>query len=341
MKKFFSRYFIPSRTNDFQPHVLRKQGLTLFITLFLAIEIVVFMQLFVVFKITDFLAAVLPGALVNLTNEERNNLNVSSLTESPLLVQAAKLKAQDMAAKGYFAHTSPEGIEPWYWLRQVGYKYIFAGENLAVNFSESEDVSNAWMNSESHRKNIVNDKYTEIGIATAEGMYKGKKTMFVVQYFGRPATVVPPTEKTMLVEQKPNTVPAKTPVSNKTVPTQSQSQPVVVVPNNSAQSPQVIDIVTEPQVEGDTSVWKETLTKVTSSPRMYANYGIGVLVGLLLVLLLLAVVIKRHVQHPRMIAASLAVAILGIGLITFNNAVLTGNVELPAQHETASTFMAF
>ena len=107
-------------------------------------------------------------------------------SENPLLSRAARLKAQDMASRSYFAHTSPQGLTPWYWLEQVGYKYTLAGENLAVNFSKPSDITDAWLNSPAHRANILNSGYTETGTGTAWGFYKGKKTLFVVQFFGKP-----------------------------------------------------------------------------------------------------------------------------------------------------------
>jgi len=93
-----------------------------------------------VFFFSDFLvkleklAAVLPGVLVMMTNNERTHESLHTLSENTQLKEAAQLKANDMASKGYFAHTSPEGKTPWYWLDLVGYPYIKAGENLAVNF---------------------------------------------------------------------------------------------------------------------------------------------------------------------------------------------------------------
>jgi uncharacterized protein YkwD len=124
--------------------------------------------------------------LVNLTNQNRVAANVSELKVSPILEKAAQMKADDMAAKGYFAHNTPEGLTPWYWFEQAGYKYIYAGENLAVNFEDSEDVETAWMNSRGHFLNIMNPNFTEIGIATSTGIYKGRQAIFVVQMFGAP-----------------------------------------------------------------------------------------------------------------------------------------------------------
>jgi len=131
--------------------------------------------------------AVLPSVLINLSNHDRLTAQLPKLTVNSRLQKAAQLKALDMATRGYFSHNTPEGQTPWYWLDLVGYNYASAGENLAVNFDDSSDVDLAWMNSPSHRENILNKKYTEIGIATAKGMYQGQEAVFVVQFFGKPA----------------------------------------------------------------------------------------------------------------------------------------------------------
>jgi uncharacterized protein YkwD len=136
--------------------------------------------------VLDSLSAIYSSVLVNLTNQNRAALNISKLTVSPILEKAAQMKADDMAAKGYFAHNTPDGKTPWYWFDLAGYKYVYAGENLAVNFEESADVETAWMNSPGHFLNIMNPKFTEIGIATSTGVYKGRQAVFVVQMFGSP-----------------------------------------------------------------------------------------------------------------------------------------------------------
>lgn len=147
-------------------------------------------------------AAVLPAVLVDQTNEERVRVGETGLRVSPLLTEAAQAKADDMATKGYFAHTSPTGVSPWYWFDQVNYQYAYAGENLAVNFSDSRRVTDAWMNSLLHRQNILNTNFTEIGIATATGVYKGREAVFVVQLFG-----------TTMQEYLTGSVPATGPVT--------------------------------------------------------------------------------------------------------------------------------
>lgn len=132
------------------------------------------------------LSAIYGTVLVGLVNQDRSNLNLAELSVNPLLEEAAQLKANDMAEKGYFAHNTPDGKKPWYFMGLAGYEYKHAGENLAVNFVDSEEVHRAWMNSRGHFLNIVNPKYTEIGIASSTGYYKGREAIFVVQMFGTP-----------------------------------------------------------------------------------------------------------------------------------------------------------
>ena len=131
-------------------------------------------------------ATVLPAVLSALTNEKRVEEELSTLSENDLLNKAASMKAMDMAQGGYFAHTSPEGKTPWYWLDRVGYKYRYAGENLAINFSESRDITDAWMASSTHKENIINENYTEVGTGVALGDYEGKKAVFIVQVYANP-----------------------------------------------------------------------------------------------------------------------------------------------------------
>jgi hypothetical protein len=185
MKRLFN-WFIPHKGNAHTPRIFTLAGASVILIgiLFLGGG-VLFQQ-----KLStenSYLAAVLPSVLVDLANEDRTNESLTQLTENPLLVEAAQKKAADMAAKGYFAHVSPEGIEPWFWLQSVGYSYKAAGENLAVHFEDSEAVNKAWMASPSHRANIVNPEFTEIGIGTAVGMFEGRETLFVAEFFGKPA----------------------------------------------------------------------------------------------------------------------------------------------------------
>lgn len=187
MKKSFKKYFIPNQENDHKPHFLREKSVIAMTALASLLLLASIIGSYVV-KNSKFLAAIQSAFLVDLANEDRANEGQGKLVINDKLVFAAQLKANDMAQKSYFAHISPEGVTPWHWFEEAGYSYIYAGENLAVNFSRSEDVEEAWMNSPLHRANILNNRYKEIGIATAEGTYKGNKTTFVVQMFGTQAS---------------------------------------------------------------------------------------------------------------------------------------------------------
>lgn len=160
-----------------------KAGIALLVVLIILIGTIPFFRT----TFLDSLSAIYASVLVNLTNNNRVAANISELKVNPILEKAAQMKANDMADKSYFAHNTPDGKTPWYWFEQAGYEYTYAGENLAVNFENSEDVETAWMNSKTHWLNIMNPKYTEIGIATSTGIYKGRQAIFVVQMFGSPS----------------------------------------------------------------------------------------------------------------------------------------------------------
>ncbi len=132
-------------------------------------------------------AAVSTQAVLNLTNSTRTQSGLAPLTSNSQLAQAAVLKAQDMLAKDYFAHTSPEGLNSWHWFKKVGYNYKTAGENLAIDFVDSNSVFSAWMASPSHRANILDPDFAEIGIAIINGEFSGSNTTVVVQMFGAKA----------------------------------------------------------------------------------------------------------------------------------------------------------
>lgn len=136
-------------------------------------------------KISQF-ATVISSSLVLGTNEFRVTNNESALKESSLLNLAAQMKADDMAGKGYFSHVAPNGDLPWVWFNKVGYDYSYAGENLAIDFTESSDITTAWINSAKHKANLLNANFTEIGIGIATGTYEGHATTFVVQFFAKP-----------------------------------------------------------------------------------------------------------------------------------------------------------
>lgn len=123
-----------------------------------------------------------------LTNQERAKSGLAPLSLNAKLSSAASAKASDMFQNQYWAHVSPSGKEPWSFITASGYSYRLAGENLARDFNHTTDMVIAWMNSPTHRANIMNGRYTEIGLAVVNGQLQGIDTTLVVQMFGAPNT---------------------------------------------------------------------------------------------------------------------------------------------------------
>ena len=139
-------------------------------------------------KINKLLAGLTQQLIVQEVNPVRENYGFLDLNINEKLARAAQLKAQDMIERDYFDHIGPEGELPWTWLDFVNYDYVAAGENLAIDFSDPILLLNAWLNSPSHAKNILNGYFTDIGIGIAEGKIDGRKTIVVVMFLGREKT---------------------------------------------------------------------------------------------------------------------------------------------------------
>lgn len=134
----------------------------------------------------DLTASVAASDVASLTNENRIQNGLPPLAVSPLLTEAAQLKANDMAAHSYYAHTGPDGKTMLDWMNIVGYRYLNAGENLVIDRTTAEQAVGAWMNSPDHRANMLRPQFTQFGVGVSEGEYQGMHTIFVVQEFGTP-----------------------------------------------------------------------------------------------------------------------------------------------------------
>ncbi|MFZ2664277.1 MAG: CAP domain-containing protein, partial [Patescibacteria group bacterium] len=124
--------------------------------------------------------------LLDYTNKKRDDAGLSDLKLNSKLTSAAQAKAADMFKDGYWAHIAPDGAEPWDFILAQNYDYIYAGENLAKNFSTSKEVVEAWYKSPSHKSNLLGTNYDEVGFAVVNGVMNGYETTLVVQMFGRP-----------------------------------------------------------------------------------------------------------------------------------------------------------
>lgn len=172
------------------------------------------------------------SAVELMVNRERQEAGLSALSHNSLLAQAAQAKADDMAQKSYFSHTSPEGKQFQYWVEAAGYKYWNTGENLAVHtVDDAEAIVSSWMNSPGHRANIVSGKFSETGIGVAYGTYQGQPTIFVAQLFGNPREAV--------VQAAPQVVTSAQVVAQPVVP-----QPIIQFKSAESQQPKVAGTTT-------------------------------------------------------------------------------------------------
>lgn len=131
------------------------------------------------------------GGIFDFTNRQRKaSGSLPALSQNSKLNQIASLRIKDMFEKEYFEHKSPSGIGASDIADDVGYEFILVGENIALgNFGGDEALVQAWMDSPGHRANILNKRYTEIGIAAKKGLYAGKMVWLAVQIFGRPLSL--------------------------------------------------------------------------------------------------------------------------------------------------------
>lgn len=118
--------------------------------------------------------------VVRLVNVQRANYGLKALSVNAAITKTATLKSQDMAAKGYFDHTSPTYGSPFDMMKQFGISYRSAGENIAYGQTSPAQVMDGWMNSPGHRANILNSSYTQIGVGVARN---ANGTYYWTQHF--------------------------------------------------------------------------------------------------------------------------------------------------------------
>jgi len=215
-------FLIPHHGNDHKPHALRPTALRMYAISIITVKLFVTGFLFLMYPSAGEFASIARNDILNLTNASRAEQGIGSLSLNEKLNQAAMLKAQNMLANDYFAHTAPDGTKPWAFLKQADYGYVAAGENLAMDFTEASSVHAAFMKSDSHKKNIMNPKYTEMGIAVLDGELQGSSTTILVEFFGAPyetlATPAPAPEPIPTPEPEPTPEPTPT-VTPEPVPT--------------------------------------------------------------------------------------------------------------------------
>lgn len=185
-KRSLKHAVVPHKDNGFHPHLIRRNGLIIVLGVIVALQFMP--QPPQPLRVLGEQVDVTSQSLLDDTNAKRAEAGVAPLAIDRKLSAAATSKARDMFEKQYWAHASPDGTTPWYWLREVNYRYSYAGENLAKGFRTSDALTTAWMNSPEHRENMLNPNYQHVGFAVVEGRLDGETTRLVVAMYGSPQT---------------------------------------------------------------------------------------------------------------------------------------------------------
>lgn len=167
--------------------------------------------------------------LLSLTNNLRAQKGVSQLDESQLLQVSASLKAQDMSTNQYFSHVSPDGRTLKDYLKEAGYSYKTAGENLAMGFNTAEDIFAAWMKSSSHLNNLIDPDFSEHNLALSSGLYSDIPTVFVAYHFGTEESVSAQGPSTHAVSPEAVETPKQEPTQDN-IPGDTTTQVVSEIP---------------------------------------------------------------------------------------------------------------
>lgn len=204
-------FLIPHEGNNYHPHALRRPALRLMSVALIGAKLALVGFLFLLYPSPAQFASLSAGNIVSLTNESREANGLSPLSVDSKLTSAAQAKAADILARDYFAHTTPDGKRFYEWIQEAGYSYLLAGENLALDFSSAESVHTALLASTSHRENILNPKFENIGVAVQGGNFDGRETFVLVEMFGDPYTQTQPPEPQPTPEPTPNPIPEPSP----------------------------------------------------------------------------------------------------------------------------------
>lgn len=208
--RFVRHSIIPHPENNHWPYALRHGPLAATSAVLLAAKLAAIAILALTPASAD-LATITSARIIQLTNQERQKAGLPPLATSSLLGSAATQKGNHLLEEDYFAHISPSGVTPWFWIQKVGYSYQIAGENLAVDFTEAEDVVAAWMASPTHRDNLLLPDYTEIGVGVVTGEFQGGTSTIVVQMFGLPPGSAAPAPAPAQETPKPTPSPSPSP----------------------------------------------------------------------------------------------------------------------------------
>lgn len=196
-------FFLPRHSNNHKAKAIHASTLSIYIGLLIIFQVILTGITRFQPQILGYASNITVSDLFSVTNEKRTAAGAGTVQLDNQLSAAASAKGADMFANQYWAHTSPAGRDPWSFIIAAGYNYLFAGENLARDFGDSRSVVDAWMNSPTHRENLLNSRYKDVGFAVVNGKYGNHETTLVVQEFGTKPGGTPSVEAP-LVSPKPS-----------------------------------------------------------------------------------------------------------------------------------------
>lgn len=227
---------IPNPDNDYRPLVLRHKPLA-FVSAFLILIKLVAIGVVGLTPSYAELSTITVDRITQLTNAERTKQGLAPLKTNAKLAAAAREKGEHMLEEDYFAHISPSGVTPWFWMAKAGYTYQIAGENLAIDFTEAEDVVAAWIASPSHRENMLQSAYTETGVAVVTGEFQGGTSIIVVHMFGNP-TGAQVAAEVITATPTPSPAPTQTPAAPTPTPSPTPT-PIPATPLPDTEAPRI------------------------------------------------------------------------------------------------------
>ena len=204
-----AHFFVPRESNNQKAKLLHATLIFGLAFLLLAYQLGINILPSLRSDILGYAANISVDEVVRLTNQKRAEAGLGPLRYNAALAGAAYKKGEHMLGHDYWAHVAPDGTEPWKFFIDSGYRYKYAGENLARDFSDAGSAVEAWMASPSHKENMLSPKYREIGVAVVEGDLAGVDTTIIVQFFGMNAADKLPTAPVA----KAGEVPSPTPIA--------------------------------------------------------------------------------------------------------------------------------
>ncbi len=217
-------FLLPHENNNHKAKVLHPSSLVILASFLVLFQIGLNFLPKIGPSILGYASYISPSEIIRLTNEKRTEAGLTQLVLNETLSLAAKSKGNDMISKDYWAHIAPDGTEPWKFFNDFGYKYRYAGENLARDFTDASSAVDAWMNSPTHKDNILNPKYKEIGIGVVEGDLAGVDTTIIVQFFGSTYSNKVVESLGQAVQTEQQAISTDTPVAVKVIEPQVESQ---------------------------------------------------------------------------------------------------------------------